>query len=76
MAKLSLPAHRQWVTIPSVYLITAMVKSTVQIIYFFFFFLSGSILIVFTSLGSTVIKSLYSRKSFSKEDKNQISQLC
>lgn len=37
MAKLSLPAYRQWVTIPSVYLITAMVKSTVQIIYFFFF---------------------------------------
>lgn len=55
MAKLSLPAHKQWVTLPSVYLITAMVKSIVQIIYLFFF-LSGSILIVFTSLGSTVIK--------------------
>lgn len=56
VAILSLPAYKKWVTLPSVYLIT-MVKSTVQIIYFLkFFILSGSILIVFTSLGSTVIK--------------------
>lgn len=37
VAKLSLPPYKQWVTLPSVYLITAVVKSTVQIIYFFFF---------------------------------------
>lgn len=37
VAKLSSSAYKQWVTLPSVYLITAMVKSTVQIIYFFFF---------------------------------------
>lgn len=35
MAKLYLPAYKQWVTLPSVYLIIAMVRSTVQIIYFF-----------------------------------------
>lgn len=35
MAKLYLPAYEQWVTLPSIYLITAMVRSSVQIIYFF-----------------------------------------
>lgn len=45
VAKLSFLPYKQCVTLPSVYLITAVVKSTVQIIYFFFF-LSGSILIV------------------------------
>lgn len=35
MLKLYLPAYKQQVTLPGVYLITAMVRSTVQIIYFF-----------------------------------------
>lgn len=35
MAKLYLPAYKQRVTLPRVYLITAMARSTVQIIYFF-----------------------------------------
>lgn len=41
MAKLYLPylpAYKQRVTLPNVYLITAVVRTTVQIIYFFFFF--------------------------------------
>lgn len=35
MLKLYLPAYKQQVTLPGVYLITTMVRSTVQIIYFF-----------------------------------------
>lgn len=53
MAKLHLLAYEQRVTLPSVYLITAMVENTVQIIYFL---KNSIILIIFTSLRSTVTK--------------------